>query len=292
MDTPRTNRTPRQEALKPGEFYGAVEGRREAGGVFLSKLRHSSARRLPEHAHERAFFCVVLGGRYSERSRLRSVTYPAGSVIFHPSRVSHQDEIGDEGARFFSIELCDALVQKLSACGGVPDSFCSPPGSDLAWLARRLQREYERADPLSALIAESLALELLARAARIRSPIEFRRPAWLSRVVEKIDEQFRESLILSDLARDAGVHPVHLSRVFRHYQREGIGDFVHRRRVEFAQSRLRDPQVRLCDLATDAGFSDQSHFTRVFKRITGETPARYRRSVLAGSGSRHSGSES
>lgn len=55
-----------------------------------------------------------------------------------------------------------------------------------------------------------------------------------------------------------------------------IGDYVHRLRVRYASEALRRPGARLADVAADAGFADQSHMTRVFKRVTGVTPGDFR----------------
>jgi len=46
--------------------------------------------------------------------------------------------------------------------------------------------------------------------------------------------------------------------------------------VEFASACLRDGDASLADIALEAGFSDQPHFCRAFKEVTGMTPARYR----------------
>ena len=87
-------------------------------------------------------------------------------------------------------------------------------------------------------------------------------------------------LTLDELAREAGVHPVHLSRIFRRSVGEGIGDHIHRLRVRTACERLLDPHASLAEVSFATGFADQSHFTRSFRRITGMTPALFRSVVL------------
>ena len=55
-----------------------------------------------------------------------------------------------------------------------------------------------------------------------------------------------------------------------------MGEYARRRRLDYARRQLADPDRPLAQIAADAGFADQSHLTRVFKRFTGLTPGQYR----------------
>ena len=85
---------------------------------------------------------------------------------------------------------------------------------------------------------------------------------------------------MDDLAREAGVHPVHLSRVFRRITGKGIGEYVHRLRIREACERMIKPEASLADISCDLGFADQSHFTRTFHTITGTSPGVFRAQIL------------
>jgi AraC family transcriptional regulator len=78
------------------------------------------------------------------------------------------------------------------------------------------------------------------------------------------------------VASRVGVHPFHLSRVFRQHYHQTVGEYVHRLRVHFACGELKSDEARLAEVALAAGFADQSHFTRVFKQVTGMTPGAFR----------------
>ncbi len=101
-------------------------------------------------------------------------------------------------------------------------------------------------------------------------------PAWLGRVIELIHLNFDQPLSVQGLAREIGIHPIHLSRVFRRIHRISIRDHLRRVRIRFACTRIRQPGIQLADLALSAGFADQSQFTRAFKDVMGVTPGRYR----------------
>ena len=104
-----------------------------------------------------------------------------------------------------------------------------------------------------------------------------RSPAWLDRVVESIQADFDQSLSVQSLAAEVGLHPIHVSRVFRRVHRISIRTYLRQVRIRFACRRLRQPGVHLADLALRAGFADQSQFTRAFKSVMGTTPGRYRK---------------
>ena len=77
---------------------------------------------------------------------------------------------------------------------------------------------------------------------------------------------------MDELANEAGVHPVHLSRVFRKFTGVGIGEYVHRLRIREACELRLDPEQSLADISCDLGFADESHFTRTFHGLTGTSP--------------------
>jgi AraC family transcriptional regulator len=88
---------------------------------------------------------------------------------------------------------------------------------------------------------------------------------------------FSESLTLAGVAASVGVHPVHLARVFRQHYRCTIGEYVRQVRIEFASRELSVSDAPLAEIAFTSGFSDQSHFSKTFKRLTGQTPAQFRK---------------
>ena len=116
-------------------------------------------------------------------------------------------------------------------------------------------------------------------------------PGWLSRIRERLDEEFVAPPGLSELAAAAGVSPRHLARTFRSHYGETIGAYVHRRRIRTAMDALLNSSDPVAHIAQRSGYFDQSHFTRHFKRQNGVAPGTYRRRGRGdGSGSRPAGS--
>ncbi|MGH9970760.1 MAG: helix-turn-helix domain-containing protein [Pyrinomonadaceae bacterium] len=262
--------------LQPGQFYGEIVKKRFCSDLVLSELRHSTGRRLPEHSHQLAYFCLLVDGDYSESLGRKTVSYKPLTVMFHPPELTHRDEVGMGGGHFFSVEMESRWLQRLREYSTVPDTITPTHGGDLTWLAMRLYREFLEPDTCSPLAVEGLVMAMLTDVTRIRSKDERQMPRWLDQGLDLIREEFRQNLTVSGIAAEVGIHPFHFSRVFQQFKRQTVSEFVNHLRVQFACHEIKATEKGLADIASDAGFSDQSHFTRVFKQVTGITPGVFR----------------
>jgi AraC family transcriptional regulator len=132
---------------------------------------------------------------------------------------------------------------------------------------------------MDSLLLEGHVFELLGAIVRLDRSPEKTAPRWLTRVQDRIHAEFSSRLRMCDLAREAGVHPVHLARVFRHFEKRSPGEYQQQLQLRAACELLRDPQWPLATIAAECGFADQSHFTRVFRKMTATTPLRFRQAL-------------
>jgi len=123
---------------------------------------------------------------------------------------------------------------------------------------------------------EELCGDMLERVSVSHLREEKSRPVWLNRALELLHESYRETLTLEEIAAQVGVHPIHLSRVFRKHYGCTMAEFMNRLRVQFVCRELSRDWMDLAIVASDAGFADQSHLGRVFKCCTGQTPGKFR----------------
>ncbi len=261
--------------LGAGEHYGSVFHRYRIPSAFVSESVYRRSVSLPEHSHELGFFTLILDGGYSEQIRRRDVVYSPQTVLWRQAEVSHRDRIEADASRFFFVEIDSHYSAKIAQYGRLPERLAERSGS-LTWLAHRLRSEILEGEHHSPLVAEGITLEMVGLLLKRGMPRELRPPRWLARVVERLDAEFVNGLSSDELAAEAGVHPVYLASVFRRFYGETIGEYVQKRRVGLAGKLLADPDRSLVDIALLCGFSDQSHFTRVFKRQTGATPGAFR----------------
>jgi AraC family transcriptional regulator len=102
--------------------------------------------------------------------------------------------------------------------------------------------------------------------------------AWQKRrLTAYIDAHLAEPIHVEDLAELLNLSESHFSRAFRCTFGTSAHDYLTRRRIEVAQSLMLTSREPLCAIALRCGLSDQSHFTRVFRRLVGETPYAWRR---------------
>jgi AraC family transcriptional regulator len=280
----------RAEESRPQYFGGDLRAYRSEAGLRLSEIDYGSARRWAPHTHWRAFFALLLRGSYVESLGRTSLDYDALDLGFHPESTEHTDRIAADDTRFFLIELDESWMRRLRELGGQAALAPRMCGGRTHALALRLYREFrsgrahsEESD------SESLVLELFAgllpRGAA-RTP-----PSWLATVLDILRSEYPTRLSLVELARQVRLHPVYLSRAFRDHVGRSVSQCVTEARIRYAARRLADPSTTLAEVALDAGFADQSHFTRVFKRETGMTPGAYRpRRKARTSAARSSGS--
>ena len=101
----------------------------------------------------------------------------------------------------------------------------------------------------------------------------------LQRVYDYIEAHLDDRLTLAELAGVACLSPYHFSRSFKQAVGVGTQRYVMLRRLERAKSLMRRSNQPLALIAQEAGFTDQSHLTAIFRRETGMTPGRYRGAI-------------
>ena len=189
-----------------------------------------------------------------------------GAVAHTPAGMTHVDRFGTAGGRVVVVELFEPV-----------DGLSSRRAESLRlpWLGRRLAAEVAATDAAAPLALHAAALELLATVGRAPEGPPPR--AWLDEVADHLHDRLFERVTLAELAAVAGVHRAHLVRAFRARFGVSVGAYVRRERIRWAARALRDGDAPIAEIALQAGFADQSHFTRTFVRHMGVPPGRYRR---------------
>ncbi len=96
-------------------------------------------------------------------------------------------------------------------------------------------------------------------------------------VIQHIDGHYTDPISMKEMAKQAGVSATSFNTRFREILRMTPSEYVLSRRIEHARRLLLQTSKSLADIAFELGFTDQSHFTKRFRRVTGLTPKDYRR---------------
>ncbi|MGE5616673.1 MAG: helix-turn-helix transcriptional regulator [Bacillota bacterium] len=262
-----------QTTLAPGSFFGAAMVRGTSASFDFNEAEATCPQEeVPVHTHASAHFVLVLRGDYLTAARNRSGTCAPGTLIFNPTGTTHRDRFVQGAGRFLSITPSDDVARMLDGALSVPLAVEDPRAGLIAARLRSLV-----AGAASAAALENVALDLAgALAASVERETRVV-PSWLTAVQRRLREECPADLRIAALAREAGVHPVHLARAFRRYFHIAPADYLARCRVQRARRLLAESRRPIVEIALDAGFSEQSHLTHAFRRALGTTPAAYRR---------------
>ena len=239
--------------------------------MLVTESLYAGGIRLDEHVHTRPNFCFVLEGGFEEVTRRYTTQCAMNALVFRPGGQPHANNFAPSGGRCLSIECPSHSAPKK------PITASSPK---LARWIRTFYREFTNLQSDS-LVAECLVLEVQTALTDVKFADEAAAPKWLLQIRDKLEAEWMTSHGLSSLALEAGVHPVHLSREFHRFFRCSLGDYQRMVRVRKACEDLKDTSTSLGSIALQYGFSDQAHFTRIFKQHLAVTPGYYRSQFLA-----------
>ncbi|WP_165188004.1 helix-turn-helix transcriptional regulator [Caulobacter soli] len=268
MATPRT-------AFSQGRFYGVPTVERRLPAVRVAHLSATiSADGVEEHSHDDAHFVLATHGRYLTTAAGPETEGPA--LVFNPPGVIHRDRFVGAGGYFLAVSFEAPAWRALAEVSRSPASDAlrlTGPAARRA--ALRLIRTVLNRDA-EAVTLEGLGLELAAQALS-PTPESDHPPPWLAIAETFLADSFDQPIAVSDLARAAGVHPVHLARGYRRWLGAAPGERLRARRLERAADLLMAGRVSIGEIAQAAGFCDQSHLNRQFRQAYGVTPGEFAR---------------
>jgi AraC family transcriptional regulator len=221
----------------------------------------------------------VLAGEY-QHSAAGGGSTATRTCIYNPPGTTHRDHFavrdGRFAGRFLSLSIAPAAREELGLAEGVSRVMHDP---QVVALAGRLARLCESWHDCAAVVAESIAYDLVGRVSTDRSDRSMAIPPWLYRTVERLLDVTGAPVSIRMLAVEAGVHPVHVARVFRRHLGCTPSDVQRQARVRQASALLRATRRSIAEVAAEVGFADQSHLTRAMRAQLGVTPLEARRSA-------------
>ena len=98
----------------------------------------------------------------------------------------------------------------------------------------------------------------------------------INKVIDYIDQNYKQSIRLEELANLVFMNPSYFSTFFKKYNGISPTEYIARKRVYRAIEHLKSTNKTVLDIAITCGFNNTSSFNKVFKKITGKTPSDYR----------------
>jgi AraC family transcriptional regulator len=244
--------------------------------------RHAQGPHSPgRHQHMSHFVCLQL-------SDPAAFDCQSGSVFVMSRGTEHSVSFPKPAKRIF-LNLEPNLLQQAFAENdrGRDVELINQPGvrdPQVEHILRALEADLEAGLPGGRLFGESLLCAIAIRLQRSYGVFPPRDPKLgnglprvrLKRVIEYIEANLEREIALTALAEIAGMSPHYFCELFKRSVRFSPHQYVLRQRIARAQDLLIDPRVTVLEAAVRSGFSDQSHFTKIFRRIVGVTPTAYR----------------
>ena len=223
--------------------------------------------RLRKHVHECGHICVVLEGGFLERDKHGWRDVGADTVRISGG-ASHDIDFNRDGATCLVLEFDAPIALPRSATFFENDR-------QLVHVARKIGLTSRRNEPADKVLMDDLTVEFLAQISRRLNGKTGSPPPWLERTRCLINDTAGAASVES-LAREAGVHRVHLARTFRDHYGVAVTRYARSVRVQSALSLLASSRIPLSRLAAESGYADQSHLTREIRAVTGTTPGALR----------------
>jgi AraC-like DNA-binding protein len=239
-----------------------------------AETRHS----FPRHMHEQFGIGLIYSGAQKSLSGRGIVEAgPGNTITVNPGEVHDGMPIGNHGRAwrmlYFEPHLIYEAIEDMSE-GRTSDFEFSQPVIDRDDIARRFERLYSALTTKSESIACEEALLMLVGSLRPNRKDSPSPPSAVIRAQGLIDSDPARALTLGDLAREADLSRFQLLRSFVRANGLTPHAYILQRRINMAR-RLIVRRLPLAQAALEAGFADQSHMTRLFRRTFGMSPGAY-----------------
>jgi AraC-like DNA-binding protein len=142
--------------------------------------------------------------------------------------------------------------------------------------AKHLQQEKHTQQPF-----EHLLLNVFHSYFKTKSGSKKKIPDWAQELKEIIQDHIDTNITLKEISKGLEINPSYLSREFSKYFEDlSFGEYIRKQRIEKATELMQSHSYSLTEIAYLTGFSDQSHFSRIFQKHTGKSPSAYRKKML------------
>lgn len=260
--------------LTSGNFFGVTDQTIQTDGLTLTTTKYTHSY-VDWHHHQNAYFTFILSGRVVEGSKKGKLNLSAGSLLFHHAQEPHYN-IKPKGETFgMHLELAGGWIDNINTYKRATEGsfeICCPKTKILFY---RIFKETQMVDELTPLAVQQLMFEAMDDVFKTKFAAT-PQPPWLKEISDVLNDSHLGPPTLNELAAQAGVHPVHLSRTFTRYFGCTMVAYIRRLRVTKAMAILANGSESLAAVAHASGFADQSHMIRCFKELVGKTPSNFR----------------
>jgi AraC family transcriptional regulator len=224
------------------------------------------------HYHENPQICFLFQGRDIEsRNNLLYERNPGDVYFYHAGEkhgaISRQNISKNTVIEFGKTFLGKYEVSESQIERSVKDNL------DAKFRILKMQQEMTIADSCSQLSIQTLLLDLINFS---KHSYNQSTPKWVHLLVDLLNDRWNEQVTLNELSIATETHPVTISKHFRKYFSCTLGEYLRKLKIDKSIPLIKNSRMSLTDIAHHCGFTDQSHFTKNFKQMTGFLPKEFR----------------
>lgn len=259
--------------LKRGRYLAPNYETHDFGDFLIGITEHSSPIETGIwHTHEKPIISFVLYGGNKEYRKNKMIERVGGSINFYNPYELHKNIYNTFPSKHISLEIDDAFFNKFDySKSDIELAVIKNYDSHLTFI--KLMNEIKMEGTRSRSSAEMLFVAFIENSINAKEDFVF--SSWMLSVRDLLNDRWNENISLKELADKVNVHPTTISKNFKPFFQCTLGEYMRKLKVEKAISMLISSEQSLTEIAHTCGFSDQSHFTRVFKSATGYLPKQF-----------------
>ena len=223
------------------------------------------------HSHKNSIITFVYKGGDIEYRDNKSYMRKAGDVFFYPAKQPHKTVCRKKFSQNLNIEF----ETKYFSEGLLSNEqiMLSINSIDAKIYALKLLQEIHTNDVVSSISIESLVNNLVHISFDLGND---NKPKWVNLLHEILNDRWQEQISLDELSSILGVHSVTISKCFKKYFYCTYGEYMRKLKISNSIELIKNSKLTLSNISYQCGFSDQSHFSRNFKKFTGFLPKTFR----------------
>jgi AraC family transcriptional regulator len=255
---------------------------------------------IHRHEHPELFLHMVTAGtaKYEVNTRGRNFRYASrpGTIFLLPQGTEDEVHWAGPGDHLVAAVHPRLIAQSLEETAHETEvelaEHWNLTDGHISTLLNEMAADLDDGSPAGSIygdtLSTALSVYLLRRyAVRQRAPSVYKGglPGYrLNRVLDYIASSLDENISLSQLAAIAGMSPHYFAELFKQSTGRSPHNYILMQRIECAKQGLQNPAKSILDAALDAGFENASHFSRMFRKVEGISPTRFRADYVPRSG--------
>ncbi len=268
------------ESLEKGKFYGNSKKQFYVNGLTIVDSQFHHYTDCPWHYHQNAHFAFTTQGNLIETHKKKQIQLSAGCLLYNHSQEAHCNSKYSEFVSALHIDIDAKWFKKYDINSSSIEGLWEIRNPVLKSIFHNLYKEVKSFDNASHLQIEGMILQAVNEMIRTNSLQTSGKPAWVFKTKDLLYNRYSDNISLQEIALEINIHPVYLCQQFPIYFKCSFGDYIRKIKIEKAVELILNKQKHsLTQIAYACGFSDQSHFIRLFKKNIGITPLAFRRMI-------------